>query len=182
MAIVGEGDEAAGDTEGRAMGRDWETELAEVWAQLDDLPPETFRRRIDELAARCPHGGGVADFERASAFDSTDCPEQAVALYQQALSAGLTGLRRRRAVIQLASSLRNVGRAEEGVRLLERELETHSDELDDAVRATLALALADVGRSREAVGHAVYALSRHLPRYQRSMAAYGRELIDSARP
>ncbi len=164
------------------MGRDWETELAEVWAQLDDLPPETFRRRIDELAARCPHGGGVADFERASAFDSTDCPEQAVALYQQALSAGLTGLRRRRAVIQLASSLRNVGRAEEGVRLLERELETHSDELDDAVRATLALALADVGRSREAVGHAVYALSRHLPRYQRSMAAYGRELIDSARP
>ncbi len=51
-----------------------------------------------------------------------------------------------------------------------------SDELDDAVVATLALALADSGREREAAGLAIGALARHLPRYNRSMAAYAEEL------
>ena len=44
------------------------------------------------------------------------------------------------------------------------------------MRAFLALALADVGREREALGLALGALSRHLPRYQRSLAAYARSL------
>jgi hypothetical protein len=41
----------------------------------------------------------------------------------------------------------------------------------------LALALADVGREREAVSVAVAALAPHLPRYQRSMANYARLLV-----
>ena len=82
--------------------------------------------------------------------------------------------RRRRAVIQLASSLRNVGRADESVALLTAELDAEPDELDDAVRAFLALALVDVGREREAVSHALTALAPHLPRYQRSLANYAR--------
>jgi hypothetical protein len=40
-----------------------------------------------------------------------------VPLYWQALETGLTGERRRRAVIQLASSLRNLGRPAESVAL-----------------------------------------------------------------
>jgi hypothetical protein len=44
------------------------------------------------------------------------------------------------------------------------------------VRAFLALALVDAGREREAVAHALTALAPHLPRYQRSLANYAREL------
>jgi Tetratrico peptide repeat len=57
-------------------------------------------------------------------------------------------------------------------------LGTGSDHLDDAVRAFLALALVDTGREREAVSLALAALAPHLPRYQRSLAAYARLLLD----
>jgi Tetratrico peptide repeat len=55
-------------------------------------------------------------------------------------------VRRRRAVIQLASSLRNLGQPQESVPLLQSEVEVGSDYLDDAVRAFRALALVDVGQ------------------------------------
>ena len=88
-------------------------------------------------------------------------------MYRKALEAGLAGevgtvigsvmlgfppfrerrprLRRRRAVIQLARSLRNLGQSQESVALLTTEMDAGSDHLDDAVRATLTLALTDVG-------------------------------------
>lgn len=100
-------------------------------------------------------------------------------MYRQALQYGLTGERRRRAVIQLASSLRNVGQADESVALLTTELDAGSDPLDGTVRAFLALALVDVGREREAVSHALTALVPHLPRYQRSVTNYARLLVDA---
>ena len=99
-----------------------------------------------------------------------------MARYRQALACGLSGQRRRRAVVQLASSLRNLGQAEESVALLSAELDAGSDDLDDAVRASLALALTSVGREREAVSIALTALAAHLPRYNRSLANYAREL------
>jgi len=91
---------------------------------------------------------GHGRFERAAAQDSTGHADLAVPLYREALQQGLTGERRRRAVIQLASSLRNIGQPEESVTLLTRELDAGSDHLDDAVRAFLALALLDTGRAR----------------------------------
>ncbi|MER7441261.1 tetratricopeptide repeat protein [Micromonospora avicenniae] len=159
---------------------DWERRSAELWASIDDHDPEDFLRRIDELAAELPDGHPVAVFERASALDSTGHSDRAVPLYREALRNGLSGIRRRRSVIQLASSLRNVGRAEESVELLTAERQQPSDELDDAVSATLALALTSVGREREAVSVAVAALAPHLPRYQRSMANYARLLMEPA--
>jgi Tetratrico peptide repeat len=81
-------------------------------------------------------------------------------------------------VIQRASSLRNLGQPQESVALLTAETDAGSDHLDDAVRVTLALALTDVGRERDAVSLAIGALARHLPRYQRSMANYARLLLD----
>ena len=95
-------------------------------------------------------------------------------LYRSALATGLTGLRRRRATIQLASSLRNLGAADEAVSLLSAELAAPVDgeaaALTDAVRAFLALALVDVGQPREAASLALGALAAHLPRYQRRSA------------
>ncbi|BCY13694.1 tetratricopeptide repeat protein [Actinoplanes sp. L3-i22] len=156
----------------------WEERLAALWASIDERDVADFRQAIADLAAELPPGDPDATFERAAAFDSTGSSDLAVPLYQEALAAGLTGERRRRAVIQMSSSLRNLGRSPESVTLLTAELATTSDHLDDAVKTVLALALTDVGREREAVALAVGALARHLPRYQRSMANYARLLVE----
>ncbi|UXN64827.1 tetratricopeptide repeat protein [Phyllobacterium sp. A18/5-2] len=103
--------------------------------------------------------------------------QQAAPLYRQALAAGLAGQLRRRATIQLASTLRNLGQADESIALLTAEQQAGSDELDDAVTAFLALSLVDTGREREAVALALTALARHLPRYNRSLAGYAGALI-----
>jgi len=159
---------------------DWERRLAEAWASLDERSEEEFLRAIDELAGELREDSPIAAFERASAFDSTGNSGLAIPLYRRALAEGLEGIRRRRAVIQLASSLRNLGQAEESVQLLSAERERTSDELDDAVNAFLALALADEGREREAAALALAALARHLPRYQRSLANYARALAEGS--
>ncbi len=161
-----------------AVSSGWEHRLAELWAGIDGCEPDDFLARMDALAAELPAGNAVALFELAAANDSTGHAPEAAPLYRQAMAAGLTGLRRRRATIQLASTLRNLGRPEESVALLTVEREAGSDELDDAVLAFLALALVDTGREREAVGLALTALSRHLTRYNRSVARYAGDLID----
>jgi hypothetical protein len=166
----------------RVENPDWEQRVADAWASIDERPEDEFLRVIEALAAELPEDSGIAAFERACSLDSTGHSDLAVPLYQRALELGLTGEptgeRRRRAVIQLASSLRNVGRADESVELLTAEMAAGSDHLDDAVRTTLALALTDVGREREAVSIVVTALARHLPRYQRSMTNYARLLLE----
>ena len=155
---------------------EWERRVARLWQSIDDLPEQDFLASIEELVAELPPDDPVGLFERASAFDSTGHPDRAVPLYRRALERGLSGQRRRRAVIQLASSLRNLGAVEESVSLLTAELAAGSDDLDDAVRAFLALALSSAGREREAVSIALTALAPHLTRYNRSLANYAREI------
>lgn len=157
-------------------GPNWELRVSALWASLDDRTEADFLAAIEELVAERPADDPAAVFEHAAALDSTGHSDLAVPLYRQALHLGLSGLRRRRAVIQLASSLRNLDRAAESVALLSPELDAESDELDDAVRAFLALALVDTGREREAVALALTALAPHLPRYQRSLTNYASEL------
>ena len=158
------------------MTADVEARLAALWDAFDDYGEDEFIARLDELVAKLPEGSAIAAFERAGAFDSTGHSDRAVPLYREALERGLDAQRRRRAVIQLASSLRNLGQADESVELLRAERDAGSDELDDAVSAFLALALSSTGREREAAGIALAALAPHLPRYQRSLANYAREL------
>jgi tetratricopeptide (TPR) repeat protein len=160
---------------------DWERRVAELWSALDEHGEDEFLARMEALAAELPADSAAAAFERASALDSTGHSDRAVPLYREALERGLEGERRRRAVIQLASSLRNVGRAAESVALLTAERERGHDRLDDAVSAFLALALVETGREREAVSLALEALAPHLPRYQRSLANYAR-LLGSEEP
>ena len=158
--------------------QDWDRRVAELWTTLEERPPGEFVAAADALAAELPDDDGAGPFERACAHDSTGDSAGAVPLYRDALALGLTGERRRRAVVQLASSLRNTGGVEEGVTLLRHELAQPADPLDDAVRAFLALALVDTGREREAVSVALTALAPHLPRYQRSVAGYARLLVE----
>ena len=155
---------------------DWEERISAAWKSFDQLSEADFLAVIEKLAAELPADSGAGFFERASSLDATDHPDMAVPLYRQALEHGLEGTRE--AVIQMASSLRNIGRPEESVTLLTAEIDAGSDELDDAVLAFLALALADTGREREGISAALAALAPHLPRYQRSVATYARLLVE----
>ncbi|MGW9040527.1 tetratricopeptide repeat protein, partial [Streptomyces sp. NPDC055721] len=157
----------------------WEQRVTALWERLDDHEPADFRALVADLAAERPAGDAAALFEQGAAHDSTGLPEEAVELYLRALDSGLTGLRRRRAVIQLASSLRNLGRPDRSVELLTAERDIPADRLDadeaalsGAVDAFLALALADTGRDREAASLALGALAPLLPRYNRSLTHY----------
>ncbi len=171
----------------RVRMNEWEKRVADAWASIDDYEDrdDEFRALIDQLVAELPDGDPIGLFERACAWDSTGHSDRAVPLYKRALDDGLTGYRRRRAVIQMSSSLRNIGQVDTAVSWLEAErgidpasLDEQTRTLSDAISATLALCLVDSGREREAVSIAVGALAPHLPRYQRSMANYARMLVE----
>jgi tetratricopeptide (TPR) repeat protein len=159
---------------------EWEQRLAHLWGTMDDNDPDDFLAKMKALVSELPSDSAIGMFELAGANDSTGHPEKAAPLYRQALAAGLSGSRRRQAVIQLASTLRNLGRPEESLDLLRAEREAGSDELDDAVIAFMALALVDAGREKEAVAMTVSALARHLTRYNRSLANYAKDLSEDS--
>jgi Tetratrico peptide repeat len=152
---------------------------AALFAAIDDYEEDAFLAQIDALAAELPEGDADGTFHRACARDSWGHSDLAVPLYREALErGGLTGENRRRAVIQMSSSLRNTGDAAAGLELLEAERAHGSDHLDDALDATTALCLASLGREREGLSLVLIALAKHLPRYNRSMANYGKALIE----
>jgi GNAT superfamily N-acetyltransferase len=156
---------------------DWAQRASALWSQFDDMKPDEFVARMDALASELPDSP-VALYERGGARDSVGRTDEAIPLYRAALDAGLQA-ERRQAVIQLASSLRALGHAQESADLLMAEMKNADDELSEAVRGFLALALVDLGREREAVAVALDALSHYLPRYRRSLAAYARKISDS---
>jgi hypothetical protein len=156
---------------------DWERRLSDLWARLPELQPDVFRSEMAALVGELQQGSAIGLFELGCAQDSTGHSDLAVPLYRSALAVGLSGLRRRRATIQLASSLRNTGESAEAERLLEQESRHAPDELSGAVSAFWALALCDLGREREGLGRALLALSRYLPRYNASLGRYADELL-----
>jgi hypothetical protein len=160
---------------------DWQRRIDRLWADFDDREPDDFVARMEALAAERPGDDAIALFELAGAHDSVGNEAEAATFYSRAFEAGLEPPLRRQAVIQYASTLRNLGRSSESVALLTAERDAGSDELDDAVAAFLALCLADSGREREAVGVALAALAPHLPRYNRSLANYAQELSNEPR-
>jgi len=156
----------------------WEDRLSGVLASIDDLPEDEFLAAVLDLTGQLPADHPVGLFERAGAYDSTGHPDLAVPLYEQALANSLQGPRRRRAVVQLASSRRNLGEPEAALRLLEEESRRTTDDLDAAVATFRALVLADLGREREGLACALQALAGYLPRYNRSVARYAAALLD----
>lgn len=155
---------------------EWDGRVAALWAQINELEEEVFRSAHVLLLAELSADSSVATFERAALHDSFGWPDLAIPLYIEAIAAGVPGERRRRAVIQMASSHRNMGRPSKAVELLRPELELPADHLTGAVRTFLALALNDLGRSTEAVAVAITALSEYLPRYNRSVARFASEI------
>ncbi len=163
------------------MTDDWDERIAAVWAD-ETLSDEEVVARIDALASERPHDDARALFERAGARDSAGVEAEAEPLYRAALAAGLDDERRPQAVIQLASTLRNLDRTDEAIRMLRDELdrEPPSPYRDEAA-AFLALALVSAGHERGAASVALRALAPHLSRYRRSVLAYVDEIDLGAR-
>lgn len=155
---------------------DWEARITALWSRFDPDATAGFVASMSLLTDELP-GDARAYFELAAANDSCGNEETAEPLYRQALASGLTGLRRRRAAIQLASTLRNLGHVEQSITMLETEADRTSDELDDAVAAFLALALITDGRSREAAALLLTRLAPYLPRYQQSVNRYAHAIL-----
>jgi tetratricopeptide (TPR) repeat protein len=152
---------------------------AALFAAIDDYEEAAFLAEIDALAAELSADDADALFHRASARDSWGHSDLAVPLYRRALDlGGLTGENRRRAVIQMSSSLRNIGQVDLALETLLKEREAGEDHLSDALDCTIALCLSTLGRDREGLSLVLVALAKHLPRYNRSMANYGRALLE----
>lgn len=160
---------------------DWQNRVDAVWAD-DALSPEDVIVRIDELAAARPADDAVALFERAGARDSAGIEAEAEVLYRRALEIGLDDARRTRATIQLAGTIRNLGKTEESLAILQAEYEREPrGPLHDAAAAFYALALVSSGAPERAASVALQALAPHLPRYTRSVTGYAREIAGTPR-
>jgi hypothetical protein len=158
------------------VGDEWDDRVEEVWATAADRSEDDVLAMVCALADERPEGDPDAMFERASAYDYVGREAEAEPFYRKALNAGLAGERRPRALIQLASTLRNLGRAAEGAELLKAEV--GDDDLADVRAAFLALTLLDSGRPDEAVARALLALARHLTQYRRAVTYYADELLE----
>jgi tetratricopeptide (TPR) repeat protein len=103
-----------------------------------------------------------------------------VDFYRRAIDAGLAEPELGQVTIQYASTLRNLGRAEEAVAMLREFYGARPDHpLAASAAAFLALALTSAGRPEEAVRELLLGVAPILPRYTRSVAAYAEELAPS---
>jgi tetratricopeptide (TPR) repeat protein len=153
----------------------WQERVDDIWARADELGDQGVMDAIDALAAEAPDPG-LAAFERGGSRDSGGRPEEAEPLYREALALGLPDDERAQCTIQLASTIRNLGRAEESLALL-RNAPPYPP-YAAAFAAFEALTLATLGRPAEGLSLVLKALAPTLPRYQRSVAAYADDLLD----
>jgi len=159
------------------MDVDWYARVSAVWAAASEMPDGDVVAAIDALVAERDPDDAVAIFEAASARDYADLEVEAEPLYRRAIELGLDETILPRATIQLASTLRNLGKVGESVRMLEQHLHEHpADEWTGPGAAFLALALASRGDERDAASVALAALADYLPVYSASVRNYAIEL------
>jgi cyanophycin synthetase len=152
-----------------------EGEIAALW-ELDDAATRVAvaQRLVDDHPddARLLH-------ELAGTKDAAGDEQGAIGLYEQALTAGLKEPHRHRAKLQLASSLRIVGRTAEAAALVAEVLETRPH--NTAALMLRALVQADLGQERQAVADLIRATlegttDTETQSYRRALRAYADEL------
>ncbi len=160
------------------MDESWSERIDRFWSSADHSRPELTLAAMKQLVDERPEDDPDAVYEWASAHDFLGRESDAIPLYQKALADGLSGDKRPQAIIQLASSLRNVGDARAAIDLLE---DCGPDTVTgSAAQAFLALALHDVGRHEAALQVALRALAQTLPLYGRAVTAYADDLISTS--
>ncbi len=156
---------------------DAEEQIAALWLVPDAQDRLSVAGR---LYAAYPDDARIA-YEYGGAHDSAGQPDRAVELYRQALAGELREPYRHRAQVQLASSLRNLGRADEAVQILG----VLGAELPESIGVAgfRALALHSAGRPAEALqvllgAVAAASTDEDVLRYRRSLTAYAKDLSD----
>jgi cyanophycin synthetase len=121
----------------------------------------------------------VTEYELGGEHDSAGREQEAIPHYERALELGLPDELVPRCLLQLASSLRNAGRADEALATFDDAIARYPD--DAALPLFRAFLLADLGREREALV-AVLHLARtridapEIRRYARSLENYTNDL------
>lgn len=156
------------------MNASWDERVAAFWHTADDTASETMLQAMRSLVDERPENDPDALYEWASVHDWLGRENDAVPLYRAALDNGLSGPRRAQGMIQLASSLRNIGQPKAAVELLRQQ--RPDETTGEAASAFLALALRDAGHLDEALRVALLALSRMLPMYSRVIENYTHQL------
>lgn len=156
----------------------WEASVADFWERFDSFDRDDGVAAMRDLAEVCPATDGRAAFELAGMYDSMGFEAEAGAEYGRALELGLDATRHAQLAVQYGSTLRNLGRLDEAIAVLQAA-PTH-ESTGSAPRAVLALALHSAGRKDEALRVAIEAQIETLPRYQRSMRNYAAALTESA--
>ncbi|MGZ0211232.1 MAG: tetratricopeptide repeat protein [Actinomycetales bacterium] len=160
------------------MQQNWRDRIADIWAHAGAMAEGDVVSAIDELVAERDPDDAEALFEAAGARDYAGLEAEAEPLYRRAIDNGLDAALMPQAVIQLASTLRNLNRVEESIALLERQLHEHpDDEWTGPTAAFLALALTNRGDPTQGAAVALMALANYLPIYQRSVRGYAAELL-----
>ena len=141
----------------------WEERIREFWLEASDSDAETTLSSMQLLIAERDDDDAAANYEWASVHDFLGREAEAIPIHRRALGLGLDPDRRSQALIQLASSLRNIGETTEAIKLL--EVIRPDPMIGDAGEAFLALSLFDAGRPRDALRVALKALAKTLPLY-----------------
>jgi cyanophycin synthetase len=152
-----------------------EDEITALW----EIPDAVARLPVAARLYTAHPGDARIAYELAGAHDSAGDEAAAVPLYEEALSAGLREPHRHRAQLQLASSLRNVGRVDEAVAVIDDVAARHPDSL--GVAAFRALVHHDAGGPGRALGDLLAAVAAtstdpDVVRYRRALTAYAAEL------
>ena len=161
------------------MPKTWSERVEAFWRRATGDEPERTLAEMQQPAAERPDGDAEALYGWASVLDFLGREAEAIPLYRSALDGGLPEAKRPQAVIQLASSLRNVGASAEAVALLE-ELQP-DPATSPGAQAFLALALHDLEHHNEALQAALLALAPTLPLYGQAVGNYARALTEPQR-
>ncbi|HYN67199.1 MAG TPA: tetratricopeptide repeat protein [Ornithinibacter sp.] len=162
----------------RARGEhECEDEITALW----ELPDATERVEAAAALYDAHPGDARIAYEYAGAHDSAGDEAAAVPLYEAALSAGLREPHRHRAQVQLASSLRSVGRLDEAVAVIDDVAARHPESL--GVAAFRALAHHDAVGATRALSELLAAVAAtstdpDVVRYRRAITAYAADLHD----
>jgi len=152
-----------------------EAEITALWQSEDAAARVTAAQQlVDEHP-----GDARLIFELAGVKDAAGEEQAAIGLYEEALAGGLKEPHRHRAQLQLASSLRAVGRAAEAAPIVADVLEARPH--NTAAMMFRALVQADLGQERQAVADLIRATLEgtsdvDTQSYRRALRAYADEL------
>ena len=156
-----------------------ESEIAALWEMDDDA---ARLAAAQELVDAHPDDARLL-FELAGAKDTMGDEHGAIGLYERALTGGLREPHRHRAQLQLASSLRVVGRAAEAQKVVAEVLDARPH--NTAALMLRALVQADLGQERQAVADLIRGTLEattdvDTQAYRRALRAYADELAPAA--